>query len=80
MCVWLGSCVCSGRQQELKGREKAQGLYLEVKSEVEKCLAYLKEKRESDPYRNIFARLSYRATHGFDSEVPTFDFSHKAQQ
>ncbi|XP_042017352.1 acyltransferase-like protein At3g26840, chloroplastic [Salvia splendens] len=69
-----------GRQQELKGREEAQGLYLEVKSEVEKCLAYLKEKRESDPYRNIFARLSYRATHGFDSEVPTFDFGHKAQQ
>ncbi|XP_047955609.1 phytyl ester synthase 2, chloroplastic-like isoform X1 [Salvia hispanica] len=69
-----------GRQHELKGREKAQGLYLEVKSEVEKCLAYLKEKREGDPYRSIFARLSYRATHGFDSEVPTFDFSHKAQQ
>ncbi|GFQ01103.1 acyltransferase-like protein at1g54570 chloroplastic [Phtheirospermum japonicum] len=64
-----------GRQQELKSREKAHDLYLEVKSEVEKCLDYLKENRENDPYRNIFARLSYRATHGFDSEVPTFDFT-----
>ncbi|KAK6155350.1 hypothetical protein DH2020_009598 [Rehmannia glutinosa] len=64
-----------GRKQELKSREKAHELYLEVKSEVEKCLGYLKEKRESDPYRNIFARLSYQATHGFDSEVPTFDFN-----
>ncbi|KAL3653878.1 hypothetical protein CASFOL_003559 [Castilleja foliolosa] len=64
-----------GRQQELKSREKAQELYLEVKSEVEKCLDYLKENRENDPYRNIFSRLSYQATHGFDAEIPTFDFT-----
>ncbi|KAL0450834.1 UNVERIFIED_CONTAM: Acyltransferase-like protein, chloroplastic [Sesamum latifolium] len=62
-----------GRKQELKSREKAHELYIEVKSEVEKCLGYLKEKRENDPYRNIFARLAYQARHGFDSEVPTFD-------
>ncbi|KAL8544337.1 hypothetical protein ACS0TY_004758 [Phlomoides rotata] len=66
-----------GRKQELKSREKAHELYLEVKSEVDKCLCYLKGKRESDPFRNIFARLSYQATHGFDSEVPTFDFTTK---
>ncbi|KAL0344174.1 UNVERIFIED_CONTAM: Acyltransferase-like protein, chloroplastic [Sesamum angustifolium] len=62
-----------GREQELKSREKAHELYIEVKSEVEKCLGYLKEKRENDPYRNIFARIGYQAMHGFDSEVPTFD-------
>ncbi|PIN01708.1 Diacylglycerol O-acyltransferase [Handroanthus impetiginosus] len=62
-----------GRKQELRSREKAHELYLEVKAEVEKSLAYLKEKRENDPYRNILARLAYQATHGFDSEVPTFD-------
>ncbi|KAK4392834.1 Acyltransferase-like protein, chloroplastic [Sesamum angolense] len=62
-----------GREQELKSREKAHELYIEVKSEVEKCLGYLKEKRENDPYRNIFARIGYQARHGFDSEVPTFD-------
>lgn len=62
-----------GRKEELKSREKAHELYLEVKSEVERCIDYLKEKRENDPYRNIMARLPYHATHGFDSEVPTFD-------
>lgn len=61
------------RKQELKSREKADELYSEVKNEVERCIAYLKDKRENDPYRNIFARLSYQAIHGFDSEVPTFD-------
>ncbi|XP_060191827.1 phytyl ester synthase 2, chloroplastic-like isoform X2 [Lycium barbarum] len=62
-----------GRKEELKSREKAHELYLEVKSEVERCIGYLKEKREKDPYRSIMARLPYQASHGFDSEVPTFD-------
>ncbi|KAJ0052022.1 hypothetical protein Pint_03062 [Pistacia integerrima] len=62
-----------GRKQELKDRKKAHELYIEVKSEVEKCLAYLKEKRENDPYRNIVTRLIYQATHGFTSEVPIFE-------
>nr|AZM65203.1 diacylglycerol acyltransferase 4 [Vitellaria paradoxa] len=62
-----------GRKQELRSREKAQELYLEVKSEVEKCIDFLKEKREHDPYRNIMNRLIFQSTHGFDSEVPTFD-------
>lgn len=62
-----------GRWQELKDREKAHELYIEVKAEVEKCISYLKEKRERDPYRNIIPRLLYQATNGFASEVPTFD-------
>ncbi|KAK3039122.1 hypothetical protein RJ639_028868 [Escallonia herrerae] len=62
-----------GRKQELRSRDKAHELYLEVKSEVEKCLAYLKENRESDPYRSIVSRTVYQATHGFESEVPTFE-------
>ncbi|KAK3026747.1 hypothetical protein RJ639_042200 [Escallonia herrerae] len=62
-----------GRKQELRSRDKAHELYLEVKSEVEKCLTYLKEKRESDPYRSIVSRTVYQATHGFESEVPTFE-------
>ncbi|KAG6793294.1 hypothetical protein NC652_003325 [Populus alba x Populus x berolinensis] len=62
-----------GRRQELRDREKAHELYLHVKSEVENCIAFLKEKRESDPYRNILARLAYQASHGFDAEVPTFE-------
>ncbi|GJX51369.1 acyltransferase-like protein, chloroplastic [Tanacetum coccineum] len=62
-----------GRQQELKNRETAHELYLEVKSEVEKCLSYLKEKRETDPYRNILSRLAYQLRHGTESEIPTFE-------
>ncbi|KAF7819368.1 acyltransferase-like protein [Senna tora] len=63
----------AGRKHELKDKEKSQEVYLQVKSEVERCMAYLKEKRESDPYRNIVPRLLYQATHGFSSEVPTFE-------
>ncbi|KAK3133798.1 hypothetical protein QOZ80_6AG0541190 [Eleusine coracana subsp. coracana] len=40
-----------GREKELRDKEKAQTLYLHVKSEVESCINYLKEKREEDPYR-----------------------------
>ncbi|KAK4603177.1 hypothetical protein RGQ29_011942 [Quercus rubra] len=61
-----------GMKQELKDRDKAHELYLQVKSEVGRCLAYLKEKRESDPYRNLLSRLIYQATQGFTSEIPTF--------
>jgi hypothetical protein len=68
----LGYCL-TGRKQELKDRENSQELYLEVQSEVERCIAYLKEKRESDPYRSIVSRLFYQATHGFTSDIPTFE-------
>lgn len=63
----------AGRKQELKSREKSHELYLEVQSEVQRCLAYLKDKRKYDPYRNIVQRLVYQARHGSESEVPTFD-------
>ncbi|XP_042501765.1 acyltransferase-like protein At3g26840, chloroplastic isoform X3 [Macadamia integrifolia] len=62
-----------GRKTELRDKEQAHELYLEVKSEVENCIAYLKEKREKDLYRNILPRLVYQATHGIDSEIPTFE-------
>ncbi|KAL6846793.1 hypothetical protein ACP4OV_024241 [Aristida adscensionis] len=62
-----------GRENELKDKEKAQRLYLEVKSEVENCINYLKEKREGDPYRSIVSRLFYQAVHGPNAEVPTFE-------
>ncbi|AES80653.2 esterase/lipase/thioesterase family protein [Medicago truncatula] len=62
-----------GRKRELKDREKSQELYFEVKAEVERCIAYLKEKRESDPYRSILSRLLYQATHGPASDIPTFE-------
>jgi hypothetical protein len=62
-----------GRKKELRDRENAQQMYLHVKSEVEKCISYLKEKREKDPYRSLISRIVYQATHGSSSEVPTFE-------
>ncbi|KAK9108568.1 hypothetical protein Syun_024579 [Stephania yunnanensis] len=64
----------AGRKEELKDRDQAKKLYLEVKSEVERCIAYLKEKREEDPYRSLPSRLFYQAIHGLDAEIPTFKF------
>ncbi|KAI7745268.1 hypothetical protein M8C21_017330 [Ambrosia artemisiifolia] len=62
-----------GRREELRDRERAHQVYVEVKGEVEKCLSYCKTKRENDAYRNIISRLMYQATHGLESQVPTFD-------
>nr|KAJ0196982.1 hypothetical protein LSAT_V11C700362060 [Lactuca sativa] len=45
----------------------------EVKSDVERCLSYLKEKIRNDPYRSILSRLVYQLTHGLESEIPTFE-------
>ncbi|CAO2831273.1 unnamed protein product [Amaranthus hypochondriacus] len=62
----------AGMKQELRDKEKAHELYLHVKSEVERHIAYLKEKREQDPYRSLAARTLYQAMHGPTAEVPTF--------
>ncbi|XP_010441280.1 PREDICTED: acyltransferase-like protein At3g26840, chloroplastic isoform X3 [Camelina sativa] len=62
-----------GREKELKDKERAHEVYLQVKSEVERCMTYLKTKRETDPYRNILPRSLYHLAHGFSSEIPTFD-------
>ncbi|KAI3500948.1 hypothetical protein L1887_36777 [Cichorium endivia] len=62
-----------GRQQELRNREKAHELYVKVKSEVETCLSYLKEKRQNDPYRSILSRLVFQLTHGPQTDIPTFE-------
>ncbi|XP_071725385.1 phytyl ester synthase 2, chloroplastic-like [Rutidosis leptorrhynchoides] len=64
----------AGMKEELKDKEKVQELYIHVKSEVERLIAYLKKKREEDPYRSIVARVPYQARNGFTSDVPTFDF------
>ncbi|RVX06769.1 Acyltransferase-like protein, chloroplastic [Vitis vinifera] len=70
---WGPTTFGYGRKHELRDKEKAHELYLHAKSEVESCIAYLKERRKGDPYRNLFPRLFYQATHGFTTEVPTFD-------
>ncbi|CAN6929528.1 unnamed protein product, partial [Brassica oleracea] len=73
--IYFGKPIeTKGREKELNDKEKAHEVYLEVKSEVERCMTYLKTKRDSDPYRNIFPRLLYYLSHGLSSQIPTFDF------
>uniref|UniRef100_A0A803MHJ3 Serine aminopeptidase S33 domain-containing protein n=1 Tax=Chenopodium quinoa TaxID=63459 RepID=A0A803MHJ3_CHEQI len=63
----------AGMKQELRDKEKAHEVYLQVKSEVERCISYLKEKREKDPYRSLAARTLYQTMHGSEADVPTFE-------
>ncbi|KAH9625337.1 hypothetical protein KSS87_003634 [Heliosperma pusillum] len=63
----------AGMKEELKKRDKADEVYLEIKSEVEHCISFLKENREKDPFRSLASRTLYRATNGWSAEVPTFE-------
>lgn len=66
-------CYATGRRDILRNKDKAREMYIEIQNEIHKCVAYLKEKRDKDPYRNLLARLAYQSFNGFDSQVPTFD-------
>ncbi|KAF8401545.1 hypothetical protein HHK36_012487 [Tetracentron sinense] len=62
-----------GRTDLLKDRENAKVLYLKIKSEIESIMAFLRKKRQEDPYRGIFQRTVYRAISAPVHQVPTFD-------
>lgn len=57
----------------LKDKEISQAMYLQIKCEVEKNIAYLIKKREEDPYRGFFKRVVYQAKTSTPwDQVPTF--------
>ena len=58
----------------LSNRDKANALYLQIKSEVERTMSYLRRKREEDPYRSIVPRIIYEGSWGFKKRAPTFNF------
>lgn len=62
-----------GKKLDLKNRKESHEFYLKIKSEVENCIGFLKEKREHDPYRDIASRIFYQSVHGFNSQVPSFE-------
>ncbi|KAF8018011.1 hypothetical protein BT93_H3034 [Corymbia citriodora subsp. variegata] len=62
-----------GKYELLEDRENAKELYLQVKSSVESCIAYLLKKREEDPYRNIFDRTMHRALNSPLHKIPAFE-------
>ena len=55
----------NGMDNVLTDRTKANQVYLQIKSEVESVVSYLKRKRNEDPYRSITRRPS--------AQVPTFE-------
>ncbi|XP_075659882.1 phytyl ester synthase 1, chloroplastic-like [Castanea sativa] len=61
-----------GREDILKDKQVANQLYLQIKAEVERNMAFLIEKRQEDPYRSIVDRTLYKAIHG-PIEVPAFE-------
>lgn len=61
-------------EEELRDRDKAKEVYAEVKKEVERCIEFVKLRREEDPYRPLLPRLHYNLQHGLLSQVPTFPF------
>lgn len=62
-----------GKREMLKDREKARQVYFQVKSEVEKNMAYLLKKRKEDPYRSVIDRTMYRVFSVPLDQVPTFE-------
>ncbi|WVZ52983.1 hypothetical protein U9M48_003978 [Paspalum notatum var. saurae] len=62
-----------GRQDILTDKQAANDLYMHVKSEVERLISYLLEKRVEDKYRSLIPRMLYQAARGPSCEVPAFD-------
>lgn len=63
-----------GLEKILNDKENANALYLQIKNEVEKNIAYLIKKREEDPYRGFVKRIVYQAkTQTPYDQVPTFE-------
>ncbi|GJZ97825.1 acyltransferase-like protein, chloroplastic, partial [Tanacetum coccineum] len=63
-----------GVEKILNDKDISQALYLQIKREVEKNIAYLINKREEDPYRGVFKRLVYQVKTGTPwDQVPTFE-------
>lgn len=67
-----------GKPYETKGKEylnnrvHAKEAYLQIKSEVERTMRFLQEKRNEDPYRSILPRIAYQASWGWSRQAPTF--------
>ncbi|KAJ4836959.1 hypothetical protein Tsubulata_037672 [Turnera subulata] len=60
----------------LKDKEYANEFYLQIKSEVENCMAYLLKKREEDPYRNVIDRTDKASLQGESTKFRSwFTFS-----
>lgn len=62
-----------GMMEILKDRHRATEVYLQIKSEVEGIISYLRKKREEDPYRSIIQRTIYKVAWESKRQIPTFE-------
>ncbi|XP_074311491.1 phytyl ester synthase 1, chloroplastic-like [Silene latifolia] len=61
-----------GKPELVNDKESAKELYAKIQSEVKSGIAYLRQKREEDPYRNIIDRAIFRFISKDKLDIPTF--------
>ncbi|KAI3690044.1 hypothetical protein L2E82_48019 [Cichorium intybus] len=61
------------KEKFLDDKDYIKELYLQIKCEVEKNVAYLLKKREEDPYRGLVERLTWLNTIGSLDQIPSFE-------
>ncbi|KAJ9536972.1 hypothetical protein OSB04_029705 [Centaurea solstitialis] len=61
-----------GKENMLDDEDYLQELYIQIKCDVEKCVAYLLEKREEDPYRGVVERVMWQTNSGDLDHIPSF--------
>ncbi|KAL8210008.1 hypothetical protein R6Q57_006740 [Mikania cordata] len=62
-----------GKENMIDDDDYLQRLYMQIKSNVEKSIAYLLEKRDNDPYRGAFQRFVWRMKHGSLDQIASFE-------
>ena len=61
-----------GKENMLNDEDYLQELYVQIKCDVEKCVAYLLEKREEDPYRGLVERVMWQTNYDDLDHIPSF--------
>lgn len=62
-----------GKEHMLDDDDYLQALYLQIRCDVEKNIAYLLKKREEDPYRGAFERYLWKMKNGPLNPIPSFE-------
>ncbi|PWA77272.1 diacylglycerol acyltransferase [Artemisia annua] len=62
-----------GKENMLNDKDYMRDLYLQIRRDVEKNIAYLLNKRNEDPYRGIVERFVWHTNYGSLDQVPSFD-------
>ncbi|CAH1453430.1 unnamed protein product [Lactuca virosa] len=63
-----------GKENMLDDKDYIQDLYLQIKCDVEKNMAYLFKKRDDDPYRSVIRRFVWQQMNNGDLDrIPSFD-------